>query len=102
MPECKDSQGNLLDPASPQIDSVSDDARPCWYFSYDTTCGECAEDIGLRPTGTVSTSGHAPGDDLPDLSRFEPRVRGRGSRSHLPTRPSAAQAARGNTSPLDI
>jgi len=35
-PECKDDQGNSLDPASPQLDSVSNDVRPCWYLSYDT------------------------------------------------------------------
>jgi hypothetical protein len=57
MPECKDSQGNVLDPASPQIDSVSDDARPCWYFSYDATCTNAQKISALRPTGVVAPAG---------------------------------------------
>jgi hypothetical protein len=57
MPECKDSQGNLVDPASPQIDSVSEDSRPCWYFSYDTTCANGQKISALRPTGTVAPAG---------------------------------------------
>ena len=57
MPECKDSQGNLLDPASPQLDSVSEDSRPCWYFSYDATCTNAQKISALRPTGVVAPAG---------------------------------------------
>jgi hypothetical protein len=57
MPECKDSQGNLLDPASPQLDSVSEDSRSCWYFSYDATCTNAQKISALRPTGVVAPAG---------------------------------------------
>jgi hypothetical protein len=57
MSECKDSQGNRLDPASPQLDSVSEDSRPCWYFSYDATCTNAQKISALRPTGVVAPSG---------------------------------------------
>ena len=57
IPECKDGQGNLLDPASPQLDSVSEGSRPCWYFSYDATCANGQKISALRPTGTVAPAG---------------------------------------------
>jgi hypothetical protein len=55
--ECKDSLGNLLNPASPQLDSVGEDSRPCWYFSYDTSCASTQKISALRPTGSAPPAG---------------------------------------------
>jgi hypothetical protein len=75
LPECKDSQGNILDPASldprlysqAQIDAVlanvSPDSPPCWYLSYDTSPLGCAQVFkgqrisALRKMGTVAPVG---------------------------------------------
>jgi hypothetical protein len=75
LPECKDSQGNVLDPASldprtysqTPIDAVlatvREDLRPCWYFSYDNTLMGCAlsyngQRISYLPaSGTVAHPG---------------------------------------------
>jgi hypothetical protein len=57
MQECKDGLGNVLDPASPQLDSVSEDSRPCWYFSYDATCTNAQKISALRKTGVVAPPG---------------------------------------------
>jgi hypothetical protein len=73
IPECKDSQGNILDPVSldpslhsqAQIDAVlaavSDSSRPCWYLAYDNGVPGCkgvsfnSQRISaLLPTGTVA------------------------------------------------
>jgi len=75
MPECKDNNGNLLDPASldPNSNSqaainsvlatVPDSPRPCWYLSYDTTTLGCAKAFrgqrisALRGTDVVAKPG---------------------------------------------
>jgi len=65
IPECKDpSSGLPLDPANPQINSVPDDNRPCWYLWYDMDpVSGCAEAYrgqrisALRKTGTVAPPG---------------------------------------------
>ncbi len=80
LPECKDVQGNFLDPASldpgadnqplhtqSQIDAVlatvSENSRPCWYLSYDHSASGCATAYNgqrisaLWPTGTVLPTG---------------------------------------------
>ncbi len=38
--------GSPLDPANPQIKSVTDDNRPCWYFWYDNDPVKGCKDIG--------------------------------------------------------
>jgi hypothetical protein len=67
MPECKDSNGNLIDPTTPDPNSVPDSARDCWYLSYDKTALGCATAgfngqriSALRKSGTVA----APGTNL--------------------------------------
>lgn len=35
LPQCRTSQGELLDPENPKLDAVPDDNRPCWYLLYD-------------------------------------------------------------------
>jgi hypothetical protein len=75
LPECKDSQGNILDPSSldprlysqAQIDAVlanvSPDSQPCWYLSYDTGPLGCAQVFkgqrisALRKMGMVAPVG---------------------------------------------
>ena len=73
LPECKDSQGMPLDPASldpsaQQIQdvlaTVSEDQRPCWYLAYDdhgwTLCSEAPFGqtiFVLRKTGAVAPTG---------------------------------------------
>jgi hypothetical protein len=80
LSECKDVQGNFLDPASldpgaasqplrtqAQIDAVlatvSENSRPCWYLSYDNSASGCATAYNgqrisvLWPTGTVPPAG---------------------------------------------
>ncbi|MGB8298622.1 MAG: hypothetical protein WCG85_24615 [Polyangia bacterium] len=65
MHECKDSNGNLIDPATPDPNSVpdTDSARPCWYLSYDNTALGCQKAFNgqrisaLRRTGTVAKPG---------------------------------------------
>jgi hypothetical protein len=63
LPECKDSQGNVLDPASPDLATVSEDLRPCWYVSYDNTALGCARSYNgqrisyLPASGTVAHPG---------------------------------------------
>ena len=80
LPECRDVQGNSLDPASldpgadsqplhtqAQIDAVlatvSENTRPCWYLSYDNSSSGCATSYNgerisaLWPTGTVPPAG---------------------------------------------
>jgi hypothetical protein len=42
LPECTDDQGNPLAPASPPIESVSENSRPCWYLSYATSPAVCS------------------------------------------------------------
>ena len=61
--ECRDSQGNRLDPADPQLDSVPEDGRPCWYLFYDTSAAGCpttpngARILVLRKPGTIAPPG---------------------------------------------
>ena len=73
LPECKDGQGNILDPSSldPSVHgqaqvstllaNVSQDARPCWYLSYDNSA--CAGAYkgqrisALLPINSVAPSG---------------------------------------------
>jgi hypothetical protein len=55
--ECKNSQGNILDPTNPQLASVSENSRPCWYFSYDTTCSTAQSISALRKTGVGAPAG---------------------------------------------
>jgi len=75
LPECKDDQGNVLDPASldpvavsqTQIDdvlaTVREDLRPCWYVWYDNTILGCfrshnGQRISYLPaSGTVAHPG---------------------------------------------
>ena len=80
LPECKNVQGNPLDPASldPGPDSqplntqaqisavlatVSENSRPCWYLSYDNSASGCATSYkgqrisALWPTSTVPPTG---------------------------------------------
>ena len=80
LPECMDSLGHILDPASldpgttdsplhsrAEIDAllatVSEDQRPCWYLSYDHSDTGCATApkgqriSALRKTGTVAPPG---------------------------------------------
>jgi hypothetical protein len=64
LAECRDGQGKPLDPTSPALDSVSEDARPCWYLSYDTDpvvgCPDAPKGQKIsvvRPTGTVAPAG---------------------------------------------
>jgi hypothetical protein len=57
LSECKNSQGSILDPTNPQLDSVSEASRPCWYFSYDTTCATGQSISALRRTGVVAPAG---------------------------------------------
>jgi len=60
IPECRDTQGNRLDPANPQWDSVSDDNRPCWLLDYDRSPAGCptspngARILVLRKEGYVA------------------------------------------------
>ena len=61
---------------------------------------EWAEDIGLAAHGNRSTRGYVSGDDLPDLSCFQPRVRARVSVAAFDF--LRLKRARGNASPLDI
>jgi hypothetical protein len=75
--ECKDSNGNILDPSGldpsvvgqAQVDatltaSISEPSRPCWYLSYDsspaTGCPNAFKNQRisvLRPMGTVAPPG---------------------------------------------
>jgi hypothetical protein len=78
LPECKDAQGKILDPASLDpsgaggqaavdallANSISQDSRPCWYLSYDNTALGCRnvsykgqEISALRPSGSVAAPG---------------------------------------------
>ena len=81
LPECRDGQGNILDPSSldpgpdlnnplhPQaqinavLATVNDASRPCWYVSYDNSALACGSAYRgqrisvLRPTGTVAPPG---------------------------------------------
>jgi hypothetical protein len=77
LSECRDGQGNILDPSSldpsrssqAQVDatltaSISEASRPCWYLSYDsnpaTGCPSAFKNQRisvLRPTGTVAPPG---------------------------------------------
>jgi hypothetical protein len=76
LTECKDGQGNILDPASldPSVvgqaavdqlltNNISEASRPCWYLSYDNSAAGCADVYKgqrisvLRQTGTVAPPG---------------------------------------------
>jgi hypothetical protein len=75
LPECKDGQGNILDPftldssaytqdqVNAVLANVSDGSRPCWYLSYDPSAMGCADVFRgqristLLPTGTLATPG---------------------------------------------
>ncbi len=63
FPQCTDSQGSRLDPADPQLDSVPEDGRPCWYLFYDTSAAGCmnapngARILVLRKPGTIAPLG---------------------------------------------
>ena len=59
LPECKDGQGLPLDPASPQFASVSDNAKPCWYFSYDTSAAGCPDAPKGQKISVLPTTGTA-------------------------------------------
>jgi hypothetical protein len=61
--QCKDATGLPLNPDSPQLNSISEANRPCWYLSYDTSEYGCAgafqgQEISvLRKSGTVAPPG---------------------------------------------
>ena len=63
FPQCRDSLGSHLDPANPQMESVPDDNRPCWYLGYDTTTMGCpaspngARVFVLRKPGHIAPPG---------------------------------------------
>jgi hypothetical protein len=62
LPECMNG-GVPLDPASPNLNSIPDSARPCWYLNYDKTQAGCPTApngqriLALRKTGTVAPAG---------------------------------------------
>jgi hypothetical protein len=65
FPECKDGQGNLLDPESLQVDSVPDNNRPCWFLYYDTTAAGCPYSFrGQRITVLRQTGHEAPPNSI--------------------------------------
>jgi hypothetical protein len=61
--QCTDSSGIPLNPNSPQPNTVPENRRPCWTFSYDTSQSGCGSSFQgqkisvLRPTGTAAPSG---------------------------------------------
>jgi hypothetical protein len=69
LPECRDSQGKTLDPASlntvlysqTQLDavlaSVSEDSRPCWYLAYDSGPAGCAPSYNGQRISYLPASG---------------------------------------------
>jgi hypothetical protein len=59
LQECEDGQGRPLDPASPPFASVSDDARPCWYLSYDTSAAGCPDAPKGQKISVLPTTGTA-------------------------------------------
>ena len=67
FPECRDQASGLpLNPADPELDSVPDDNRPCWYLYYDpnpmTGCPNAFN--GQRITVLFKTGQMAPPDSL--------------------------------------
>jgi hypothetical protein len=67
FPECKDPVSGLpLNPADPQLGSVPDDNRPCWYLYYDAnaTTG-CPNSFNHQRITVLSKTGQmAPPDSL--------------------------------------
>jgi hypothetical protein len=64
LSECRDSQGKNLDPSSPALATVSEDARPCWFLFYDanpvTGCPNSPNGqaiSALWPSGSVAPPG---------------------------------------------
>jgi hypothetical protein len=64
LPECKDGSGNPLYPPSPDLNSVPDSARPCWYLVYNTDpktgCPNAPNGqtiAALRPNGVKAPAG---------------------------------------------
>ena len=63
FPECKDSHGSRLDPPNPQVESVPEDNRPCWYLGYDVMSASCPISFRgqrihvLRKPGTIPPPG---------------------------------------------
>jgi len=59
VPECKDGQGNLLDPDNPQLDAVPDDNRPCWYLvdNLDPVTG-CPNSFKGQEISVLRQAGH--------------------------------------------
>jgi len=65
FPECRDGQGNLIDPENATTGSVPDDNRPCWYLYYDTSAAGCPDSFkGQRITVLRQTGYDAPPNSI--------------------------------------
>jgi hypothetical protein len=67
--QCRDGQGNPLDPENPQTDQVSLEARPCWYLRRDVSDLGCTKKPwSMRPLVLTQNGGALPNGSILDMT----------------------------------
>jgi hypothetical protein len=69
IPQCWDGQGYPLDPENPQVETVSAEARPCWYLRRDVSDLGCTQTPwSVRPLLLTRDGGALPPGSLLQMS----------------------------------